>query len=864
MNLLERDAPLHELQEALQAVMGGNGRIVLISGEAGIGKTSLVEKFTGDQKGLVRVLWGVCDAMFTPRPLGPLHDMAAQISVNLSRLLNADANRTAIFSAALSELQDRPTIAVFEDLHWADEPTLDLLRFLGRRIARTTALLVLTYRDDELGLQHPLRTLLGDLGPSATTCRLSLQPLTETAVRTLVGERNLDAAGLHCQTGGNPFFVTEVLAGAGDGLPPTIRDAVLARTARLSPPAQAVLQAAAVIGSYIEPWLLAGVTGAETQAADECLTSGILQVQEEILAFRHELSRQAVLETIPLHQRIAWHGQVLKALQVSPTGRSDLARLAYHAGAAGDRDAVLEFAPAAARQASTDGAHRAAADLYALALRYADELPLAEHALLLEAHAHENKLIDNEPTAIADRRQAIKLWQAAGNRLKVGENLAYLAIALAGIDRAEAEQASQAAIEVLANLPAGRELALAYRTRALVHVIEQEYAEALALAHKAVALVEQVGNPLVLAMAYDTMGLAWIYLDYERGCEVLHRCLEIATGAGLDARVATVYSNLGSASCRLYRFSQAESYLAQGIAYTTERDLDLMRLYMLAWRALTLLYLGHWHEAENVAAEVLRRIGISPHNRFPAMVALARLRTRRGEPDADHLLDEALELATPSGYFQHIVAVRLARAEAAWWSGDRERTLEEVRPIYERAICKRQPWVGGELAFWRWQAGEAVETPAWMAKPFALQITGDWRAAAAAWEHLGCPYEQARALADGDPEAQIAALAICEQLGARPLAEFVRQKLRQAGIQIIPRGPRAATRENPFGLTKRQVEILALLTEHLTNAQIAARLHISAKTVDHHVSAVLAKLDVHSRDEAAGLARQHPHFTPLK
>jgi DNA-binding CsgD family transcriptional regulator len=147
-----------------------------------------------------------------------------------------------------------------------------------------------------------------------------------------------------------------------------------------------------------------------------------------------------------------------------------------------------------------------------------------------------------------------------------------------------------------------------------------------------------------------------------------------------------------------------------------------------------------------------------------------------------------------------------------------------------------------------------------MVQPFVLEIQGNWRAAAAMWEELGCPYERARALAQGNSEAQREALLIFEQLGARPMAERVRAQLRAAGVQTIPRGPRAATRQNPFGLTNRQVEILSLLAKNLTNAEIAARLHISPKTVDHHVSAVLAKLDVSTRDQAALLARQHPDF----
>jgi AAA ATPase domain/Bacterial regulatory proteins, luxR family len=268
MGLLERDACLDALDRALQDAASGAGRVALVSGEAGIGKTALVEWFAHERRGTVCVLWGACDALFTPRPLGPLHDMAAQMQGDVPAPLHSDAHRTAIFSAVLGALQEHPAIAVLEDVHWADEATLDLLRFLGRRIAHTAALLVMTYRDDELGPRHPLRTVLGGLATSPATRRVPLLPLTETAVRTLVGELAIDAAALHRQTGGNPFFVTEVLASAGGSLPPSIRDAVLARVARLSLSAQAVVQAAAVIGPRSEAWVLAEVTGAEPATAD--------------------------------------------------------------------------------------------------------------------------------------------------------------------------------------------------------------------------------------------------------------------------------------------------------------------------------------------------------------------------------------------------------------------------------------------------------------------------------------------------------------------------------------------------------------------------------------------------------------------
>lgn len=298
MELIEREPFLIELDTAFAEVSAGTGRLALVRGEAGIGKTVLVEAFAHSCRDRARVLWGACDLLFTPRPLGPLYDIAAQMQGDLLNQLNSETNRSTIFSNFIGELQRTTSIVVIEDAHWADEATLDLIKFLGRRIQRTLALLIVTYRDDELDPRHPLRSVLGDLASSQAARRISLEPFTETAVRALVGERAMDASALYLQTGGNPFFVMEALSNAGGGIPATVREAVLARTTRLTLSAQAVLQAAAVIGQRIESWVLAQVTSAELGAVEECIGIGILVPQADSLVFRHELARQTILETI--------------------------------------------------------------------------------------------------------------------------------------------------------------------------------------------------------------------------------------------------------------------------------------------------------------------------------------------------------------------------------------------------------------------------------------------------------------------------------------------------------------------------------------------------------------------------------------
>lgn len=850
------------LEAALDGVARGAGQLALIKGEAGIGKTTLVTRFVQPHRDALPVLWGACDALFTPRPLGPLHDMVAHTQGELPALLDSNANRSAIFSALLAELQRRPTIAVLEDVHWADEATLDVLRFLSRRIARTAALLIVTYRDDELGLQHPLRSVLGDIATLPTTHHISVQPLSRDAVQRLVGPRPIDAAALHRQTGGNPFYVTEVLAYGGQQAPPTVRDAVLARIARLSPAALAVLQAAALIGPRIEPWVLAEVTGAEAQAAEECLAIGMLTAQGDLLAFRHELARQTILALISPPRRSALHRLALAALRMSPHAASELTRLAYHAEGAYDRAAVLQYAPAAARQAASVSAHHEAAKLYALALRHADDLPVPERASLLEAYAWECSVIDRRAEGIAARQEALALWRTVGNLRKQGECLAQLVAMLRAIGQnLEAEQCSRAAIELLETLPAGRELALAYRMQAVLRLANRDNAEAIAWGENAVAVAERCNDQDVAAMAHVAVGAAQMMIDYERGCAYLERRLAVARAANCETHAANVLVYLGSCSVELHMFEQAARYLEQGIAYTADRDLDSIYFAMLAWQALTQLYRGCWNEAATAARQALLRPNTAAISRIPALVATGRLYARRGDPQAQRTLDEALELAAVTGTLLHLALVHAARAECAWLAGDCERARAEARAVYDRAVDKRHAWFAGELAMWRWRAGERVSLPPWAARPFALTIAGDWRGAAEEWRRLGCPYEQAGALAEGDDEAQTQALGIFERLGAQAAADSLRRKMRDAGTLRIPRGPRPATRENPFNLTVRQMDILNLLAVGLSNAEIAAHLYISPKTVDHHVSAVLAKLDVPSRTAAAELLRQHPRLS---
>jgi DNA-binding CsgD family transcriptional regulator/tetratricopeptide (TPR) repeat protein len=623
-----------------------------------------------------------------------------------------------------------------------------------------------------------------------------------------------------------------------------------------------VLQAAAVIGPRIEPWVLAEITGAEAGAAEECLTIGILVAQGEWLAFRHELAQQTILEAMSPPRRLALHQMTLDALRANPATRGDLTRLAHHAEGAGDREAILEFAPAAARRAAAAGAHHAAADLYRLALRVADGLPPAERAQLWDAYARERQPLEPKAEAISAWRTAAELWREANDLKRQGESLAYVAFALTEVGQlAECEQAVEAALSLLEPMPPSPMLMIAYRTQAMLSLFKAEDARAIPVAEKSLAIAQQVEDASVIASAYEGLGICWLGTDPVRACEYLEHSLALQRGTEVEVRFAGICANLSSVYCELYQFENAGRVFGEGLPFAAERDLDRLHFFMLGWQALMMMHQGRWNEAADLAAHVWQNPGRVTSGQIPALVALGRVRARRGDPAATEPLDEVLEIGLKQGNLQRIGNIRAPLAEAAWLASNRELTLEHARAVYDIVVGKHHPWLTGELAFWRWRAGDDVlPLPEWTARPFALHINGDWRTAAGEWERLGCPYEQARALADGDREAQLAALEIFDRLGARPAADELRQKMRAAGLSSVPRGPRPATRENPFGLTNRQTEILGLLVEDLTNAEIAARLHLSPKTVDRHVSAVLARLDVHSREDAARLAREQPPF----
>ena len=848
--LLERETFLSSLAEYAADARRGEGRLVFLSGEAGVGKTALLERFEQDLPDAVWA-WGMCDGMFTPRPLGPLFDMAARFGGDLLAECRSGAARDELFAALLREIDvpGRLTVVVVEDVHWADEATLDLLRFLGRRLRGVPALLVATYRDDRLIDDEPLRLVLGELAAQRSTRRMTLPALSAAAVRDLARGAAVEPDELFRLTGGNPFYLSEVLCAEPGVLPASARDAVLARVAVLAPPARRALEAAALIGSRVDPWLLDAITTEDSTGIDECLSTGVLTFDQTGLRFRHEIARLAVEQAILPQRRGRLHADVLAALRAA--GSDDEARMAYHAEGAADRCAVLAYAPRAARKAAELGAHREAAAQYERALRFASGEDAASTARLYDALAYEDSLIDRWQGAADASQHALILWQRAGDRVREGDTLRLMSRAMWRLCRgAEAMAAAQSALEVLAPLPASPELAYAYANLATQRMLNSEYSAATGLAQNAQTLGERLGRFDVVSDALNTEACAQAQIGRDWLAQ-MRRALDVALSHDLEEQAGRAHANLYGVGCEVGRHGDVETYFVHGAAYFDERDLNTFATCLRGQRTQALVQMGRWDEAVEICTELLERVAASPINRINPLISLGIVRARWGDSDAWPLLDEAAVAADGTGEPHWIAAVRLARTEASWLGGDIDAARRELEPA-AAAAAHCNVWVRGAAAVWLRRLAMTAAPLGELPEPHARLLAGDWRGSAAAWAALGCPYEAALALTDSTAAADLReAVAELDALGAVATARIARRAMRDLGHSAVPAGPRATTRSHQLGLTRRQQEVLTLLCEGMANAEISRRLFISERTVDHHVSAVLGKMGVASRGVAA-------------
>jgi DNA-binding CsgD family transcriptional regulator/tetratricopeptide (TPR) repeat protein len=848
--LLEREGPLDQLRNALADAGNGAGRIAFVSGEAGIGKTSLVRAFLALlPHRSARVLSGACDNFVTPRTMGPFRDLAHAAGPDLRTALAAGCT-DAVLDQLLEEISTPSTVIVVEDVHWADEATLDALAFLARRVEHHPSLIIATYRDDEVRPESPLRRLLAAVR-APTAVRVGLAPLSARAVSALAGDHGTGLR-LHASTRGNPFFVTELLAAQDEGVPASVRDAVLARVATLEPQARDLLDLLSVVPTRLETGLLDALHPRWAEDAAAAERRGIIEVRDGALAFRHELARLAVANALPAGRRHVLGRSVLSVLlEQDPR---DEARILHHAVLCGDADAIAANGPAAARSASRAGAHQQALSHYEQMQPYIDRLPAAERAAVTEGYAWElyNALRFGE--AVDHSRAAVAQRAALGDALLHGRAMVALAWHLyLDADVAEAQSVVDEAVAALEPTGDPRALALAHSYRGALRILGDREEEGLAELDAAARL----GESSLEAVGTSYRGLGLAFLGDDAGLAVLRRGVADAVGQGRREFAALGYTALVKAARRLGRDADVRRSAEDGLARTRETDLRSHGFTLEAHLYQMLAQEGRWDEAEaglRHLLDIAPDAGILGRETLPH---LGRLLMRRGHPDADALLERAWALAVKTDILPVLVPAGLALIERAWLAGDPEPQRHRAELLVARTDRPGVARYRGEILRYAARCGWSLGEPAGCRPEHLLGLRGDWEGAAQEWQRIGDPYERALELAEsGLPEPTLEALDVLDGLGAAPAARLVRARLRELGVAKVPRGPRPATRAHPAGLTERQGDVLRMLGDGLTNAEIAAKLVVSVRTVDHHVSAILMKLGVSGRRDAARIARE--------
>jgi DNA-binding CsgD family transcriptional regulator len=854
MELIERAGYLASMQHAFQNVDAGEGHCIFVSGEAGIGKTSLVREFCNRVKNKSDIFQGTCDALFSPRPLAPLYDILLQVWNNLPEYSNDMRERTKLFTEFFFEIKNKKEISVivFEDIHWADEATLDFIKFFGRRITQLKCLFILTYRDDEIHSRHPLRNVLGQLNPDSFT-RLQLLPLSREAVEKMTEEKGYKGEDVYSVSGGNPFYVNEILASYSAGVPDNIKDSILSSYNGLDENTKHVWQILSVMPTRFEMKYLEKMEPSYAASLHNCLDLQILIPKDGLIFFKHELFRRTIENSLSPLLRIELHKKILELFKESFEQNKQIERIIHHAKNANDYDTVVKYAPLAAKHASSVGAHIEASKLYLTAIEYYQDHDENMLIQLYESYAYECYLTSQIKEAIIYEGKALNVLKEKNDPEKEGNCMRFLS-RLNWIDgnRKKADVYANQAIEVLSDLPPSKSKAMAFSNMSQLKMLANEHDESILWGEKAITMAKELGDEETLAHALNNVGTGQMRIlsSRQKGIELLQKSLDIAIKNSYEEHAARAYTNFGSSAVEMKDYAFAKKMIGEGIQYCEERDLDSWRTYILVYKARMWMETGNWNEAYVIADDLIKDPYLRPISKIGALVIAATIKMRRGENDFLPLLVEARAKAFETMEAQRIIPVLVAFMEYEWLTGTTFIKKEDLTIALKLLDFAANLYEKSEFDFWLFRTRKEHVARKELHEAYDIHDLKSALKAANLWKQIGCPYEEALALFEGSENDKKTAIEIIHNLGAHAVYEKMKFEMRASGIKSIPRGLRQSTMSNPANLTQRELDVLELLKEGLQNKEIADRLFVSPKTVAQHISSIFFKLDVNSRAKA--------------